>query len=808
MPVKIHFPKTFDCLNCIIRWQAICYGLSVNYNQLFHAYFTFLISLLFLNPSRAQFPLPLKDINTIADPTSLLATATLGSDPRFLTNHTGTLFFTAKQNGTTTSLWKSNGKSGGTVKITDLGGTAYGLTSVGNLLYFVADQPHFGFELWKSDGTTAGTLRVKDIYTGSAGSMPSGLTNGNGTLYFVATDATRGSELWKSNGTDAGTVLVKDIITGTEGSNPQNLTNINGTLYFVANDGVNGYELWKSNGTAAGTVLVKDINSGQASSSPQSLTNVNGILYFIADNGINGVELWKSDGTASGTVMVKDIWPGSFNATPHFLTNVNGILYFAANDGQRGIELWKSNGTSTGTTLVADIQLGGASGAPRYLKNIKGTLYFSATNGITGQELWKSDGTTAGTAMIKNIRPGGEGSGSNPLMFNDIKGNVYFAANDGTSGQELWKSDGKEAGTSIVLELKTGEGGSAIGNMISIADTIYFTADDGKKGTEVWKLESCLSLKAPSDTTICHTGPISLPLMVSNYSSFVNPVWRKGGFDGAIISTPTSVMLDSTKTDFYLTAQLGSGCTSTTQITVRTILLPESVGSIRVLLEGAYRYGIGSMTTKLNEQGLLPGQTPINPLGLKTPAKQPYSGFSWYYNGNEIVSNYEPNITDWVLVSLRTNPEDPASTVFKAAALLQNDGVSVVTGCPSRLKDFTNYYVAVEHRNHIGIVSSTPTLFINGGFFYDFTINQAYIPPNMPAIGQKYADTRFMMYAGDFQKSVVSNEVNANDISSWQRENGLFARYLLSDANMDGEVNALDKILWNINNGLFSGVKF
>lgn len=770
-------------------------------------FLSFFISFLCSSTAKAQFPLLLKDINVQTDPAGLLPVS-LGSDPRFLTHHNGSLYFTAKQNGTTVGLWKSTGKAAGTIKITDLPGTAYGLTSAGNLLYFVADQLGYGFELWKTDGTSAGTFQVKDIYPGSVGSAPGGLINVNGTLYFVATDATRGSELWKSTGTDAGTVIVKDIVAGAPGSNPQNLININGTLYFVANNGINGYELWKSNGTAAGTVLLKDINVGPASSSPQSLTNVNGVLYFTADNGINGYELWKSDGTTNGTVLVKDIWSGSFNSMPHFLTNINGILYFSANDGIKGIELWKSTGVAAGTSLVAETQIGNASGDPRYLKNIKGTLYFSATNGITGQELWKSDGTAAGTMIVKNIRPGGEGSNSSPFMFNDFKGNVYFTANDGLKGQELWKSDGKEIGTTAVFELKTGEEGSAINNMTVVADTIYFTADDGKKGTEIWKIESCLPLKAPSDTTICHTGPISLPLMVANYGSFVNPIWRKGSFDGPIISSPTNITLDSAKTDFYVTAQLSTGCTSAAQITVRTISLPESVGSIRVLLEGAYRYGVGRMTTKLNEQGLLPGQTPVNPLGLKTPAKQPYSGFPWYYNGNEVISSYESNSTDWVLVSLRTNPNDPATTVFKAAAMLQNDGVSVVAGCPSLLRDFTNYYVAVEHRNHVGIVSATPTLFINGGFFYDFSITQSYIPPNMAAIGQKFAENRYMMYAGDVQKSAAGNEVNANDISAWQRDNGLFARYLLGDINMDGEVNALDKILWTLNNGLFSAVRF
>jgi ELWxxDGT repeat protein len=195
VPVKIHFPKIFDCLCSIIRGGAFCRGLYGNRNQFSSASSAFLISFLFVSASQAQFPLLLKDINTLADPASLLTTTTLGSDPRFLTNHNGTLFFTAKQNGTTTGLWKSTGKVAGTVKIIDLSGTAYGLTSAGNLLYFVADQPNFGFELWKSDGTGAGTLRVKDIYEGSTGSMPSGLTNVNGILYFVANHPTYGSEL-------------------------------------------------------------------------------------------------------------------------------------------------------------------------------------------------------------------------------------------------------------------------------------------------------------------------------------------------------------------------------------------------------------------------------------------------------------------------------------------------------------------------------------------------------------------------------------------------------------------------------------
>lgn len=763
-----------------------------------------------LENTQAQVPLLLKDINTQIDPAAQSSAATLGSDPRFLAHHNGLLFFTAKQNTTTTALWKTAGKASTTLKILDLPGTASGLTSAGNLLYFVADEPNYGFELWKSDGTATGTKRVKDIQPGSVGSMPSGLTNVNGILYFVATTLANGSELWKSDGTEAGTVLVTDIVGGSVGSNPNNLANHNGVLYFTANDGLNGEELWKTNGTAAGTTLVKDMNAGQASSSPQSLTSVNGVLYFTANNGSNGFELWKSDGTAGGTVLVKDIWTGTSSAMPHFLTNLNGTLYFAANDGEHGIELWKSNGTFATTTMVADIRPGTGGSEPRYLKNSKGTLYFSANDGIVGQEPWKSDGTVAGTVMIKNIRPGGEGGSSSPLGFNEIKGGVYFTANDGVGGRELWQSDGTEAGTLAVLDLKVGEGGSGIGNLIALADTLYFTADDGKKGSELWKLETCLPLKLSSkDTTICHNGPFSLTRMVKNYNSFTNHVWRKGGFDGPIVANPTAVVLDSTQNNFFLVAQMANGsCNSTAQLTVRTRPLSEDIGSVRVWLEGPYRTGVGTMNTKLNEQGLLPGQTPQNPLAIKTPAKQPYMGFPWYYDGNESTNGYASNVTDWILVSLRTQQNNPATTVFKAAAILQNDGLARIKGCPGGLTDYTTYYVAIEHRNHIGIVSASTTFLINGSFFYDLSNQQSYIPTTMPAIGQKWADNRFMMYAGDVQKSVSSNEINANDITIWQRDNGFFGRYLSSDINMDGEVNALDKILWGINNGLFSGVKF
>src|SRR5436190_406830 len=68
------------------------------------------------------------------------------------------------------------------------------LTDVDGSLFFTAESYDYGRELWKSDGTTGGTVLVKDInrychyghYCYTYGSDPNGLTVVAGTLFFAA----------------------------------------------------------------------------------------------------------------------------------------------------------------------------------------------------------------------------------------------------------------------------------------------------------------------------------------------------------------------------------------------------------------------------------------------------------------------------------------------------------------------------------------------------------------------------------------------------------------------------------------------
>jgi ELWxxDGT repeat protein len=189
------------------------------------------------------------------------------------------------------------------------------LTNMNGTLFFQASDGTNGNELWKSDGTEVGTTMVKDIAVPNGhalnSSSPMFLTNVNGTLFFTAENGTEGRELWKSSGTELGTTMVKDINPGSGGSSPADLTAINSTLFFSANDGTNGYELWKSDGTEGGTVMVKDINPGSGGSSLFFLINIGGTLFFCANDGTHGYEPWMSDGTAAGTVMIKDVYAGA-----------------------------------------------------------------------------------------------------------------------------------------------------------------------------------------------------------------------------------------------------------------------------------------------------------------------------------------------------------------------------------------------------------------------------------------------------------------------------------------------------------------
>lgn len=206
------------------------------------------------------------------------------------------LLYSAGTNPIYLDLWRSDGTPEGTMRVVSLGyppptNPSY-LVNFKGAVYFSACTTAEGCELWKSDGTEMGTALFKDINPGAASSNPAGLKDVGGTLYFRACDSS-GCEVWKSDGTSIGTVMVKDIWPGPSGSMPSSIsaTTAGEPLVFAASDGFSGLELWRTDGTASGTELHQDAYPGHRSSDPENMTISCSSLFYSAANQ-DGESLW------------------------------------------------------------------------------------------------------------------------------------------------------------------------------------------------------------------------------------------------------------------------------------------------------------------------------------------------------------------------------------------------------------------------------------------------------------------------------------------------------------------------------------
>jgi uncharacterized repeat protein (TIGR01451 family) len=229
---------------------------------------------------------------------------------------------------------------------------------------------------------------------------------------------------------------------------------------------------------------------------------------------------------------------------------------------------------------------------------------------------------------------------------------------------------------------------------------------------------------------------------------------------------------------------------------------------LKVLLEGAYQNSTGKMTTILNQRGILPGQTPIGQFAVAAPKGQPYKGLPWNYAGTEgdTITTYPPTVTDWVLVTLRADTLNFVN-LYRVAGWLHEDGtISFPQNCTAIPNG--SYYVLIEHRNHMGVLSYRKVDIQNRVMNFDFTTSDSYVRHNPPSFGQKLKGGKWTMHAGDGKKDTYTNnfDINFNDSQLWKTQSGIFDQYRFGDFNLDADVNFLDSQLWKLNNGRYSGV--
>ena len=241
--------------------------------------------------------------------------------------------------------------------------------------------------------------------------------------------------------------------------------------------------------------------------------------------------------------------------------------------------------------------------------------------------------------------------------------------------------------------------------------------------------------------------------------------------------------------------------------------------------DGTETYSL-PMRTSLNNMKALPGQTYVKIFGnnVYTLPGQPYSGAPWSYSGNEGeyfdsygdpdpgTANYDPDVVDWVLVSLRDAP-DGNPMCMKAALLDKFGHIEFVNGgfdcCDLDLS--SSYYMVIEHRNHLIIMSKNPIPIIGCTITYDFRCTDSYAYHEYyHYVGQKeILPGVFAMFAGNGNQAgacTSDTDINADDRTYWESQNGTVGQYRISDYNLNGDCNVNDRTTWEFNMGKFSTV--
>jgi len=326
---------------------------------------------------------------------------------------------------------------------------------------------------------------------------------------------------------------------------------------------------------------------------------------------------------------------------------------------------------------------------------------------------------------------------------------------------------------------------------------------------------------------------------VTIINNWINSAYANDGCGGNIsistnydgISIPDFSCQEGIVVTFSAIDQCGNASTCTSAIrkpcfTIETWIYIE--GSA-IDSSGENHYSL-PMRTTLNDIRLLPGQALVDPfLGVKySPPGQPYRFAPWNYQGTEgnlfdsggnpLYGNagYASTVVDWVLVSLRLDPEGTTGSVCQTAALLHNDGtiqfVKPLNCCG--VNENSRYYIVIEHRNHLIVMSDSKIQFINHNMSYDFRRQQSWEDPvfaglNLFAREKEILPGIYAMYGGNGNQTgshSADSDINFVDLSLFEIQNGSVGYYLTGDYNLNGDTNYNDRIVWEQNNGKFTSV--
>ncbi len=228
------------------------------------------------------------------------------------------IFFVATTDTYGREIWVTDGSESASYLLKDINPgnnssiqALFSETSViiNNTLYFVANDGNSNGELWKTDGTTEGTEKVTNFLNLNI----TKLTLVGDQFYFLIKDADT-LEVWVSDGTEIGTKMIKGNIP--IWNTPSFQGKCNHTFIFTFQPyGSNDSRVWRSDGTSTGTFpITNEIDgNGAGPGGTSALTQYieyKNELYFMSRH-----YLHKTDGTLENTIIITSMYYASVKST-------------------------------------------------------------------------------------------------------------------------------------------------------------------------------------------------------------------------------------------------------------------------------------------------------------------------------------------------------------------------------------------------------------------------------------------------------------------------------------------------------------
>ena len=241
--------------------------------------------------------------------------------------------------------------------------------------------------------------------------------------------------------------------------------------------------------------------------------------------------------------------------------------------------------------------------------------------------------------------------------------------------------------------------------------------------------------------------------------------------------------------------QTGSGFTTGGVFAVAGASLEGGVlVDVSAFLEGPYN-GAGGMTDGLRSSNYIPTTEPYTGLGFT----HVFRGGGETIDAAVLTTTGTAAVIDWVFVELRDSGDPTTILATKSALLLADGTITDLDGTSALTFDGMSsgdYYLALKHRNHLGVMTSAANALSRTATAIDFTAGDAY--GTLPTDAQKLlGDGSYGLYSADVD---ASGFINAADRSiTWNERNT--SGYLQADATLDGNCNASDRSqTWNNRN--------